>query len=167
MKSPFRHIILVSAFLFASFLACSQENKLSTYDSLGTMPPFKYYFPNGSAFAADNMSKKHSTVMIYFKDDCPYCNKQAKIIEDNIKDFDAIDFVFISRDDTATINIFARNHKLQNNAQVSFLQDKDKMYYSFCTAQYTPSIHIYNKKKELLYYTQGIMKKEEILKFVQ
>ena len=105
--------------------------------------------------------------MIYFKNDCPYCNKEANIISENSVDFNSIDFIFISREDSATVNGFVVAHKLDKLTNVLFVQDKDKSYYNYCTAQYTPSIHVYNKHKKLILYTQGTMKKEQIEKFIK
>ena len=142
-------------------------NKIIMYDSTGTMPPFIYYLLNGTAFTPNDISKNRNTVMIYFKNDCPYCNKEANIISDNITVFRSIDFIFISREDSTTINGFTVVHKLDKLTNVKFVQDKDKTYYNYCTAQYTPSIHVYNKHKRLILYTQGTMKKEHIEKFIK
>lgn len=160
-RSTFFIILLV---LFSHYLF-SQGSKLSYYDSLKTMPPFKYYLTNGTAYTPNNVSGKRTTMMIYFKNDCPYCQKEATIISNNIKELANIDFVFITRQDTSLIKTFAKENKLENISNVKFVEDKDKLYYTFCKALYTPSIHVYNKHKKLIEFTEGVMKKDEILKY--
>ncbi len=167
MKSCIFRIVLLFLFDFYCVDAFAQKNKLSMFDSIREMPPFKYYLLDGSEFTPENIIKRRNTVMIYFKNDCPYCNKEASIISDNIRSFYSIQFVFISREDSATINGFAVAHELDNLANVAFVQDKDKTYYNYCTAQYTPSIHVYNNHKKLISYIQGTMKKEQIEKFIK
>ena len=167
MKSLYFKIIFLALLSFSSGNIYSQKNKLSMCDSTGTMPPFKYYYLDGTEFTSENISKKNTTIFIYFKNDCPYCNKEAAIVSENIEDLNSIDFIFISREDSTTIQNFAASHKLNDKANVKFLRDKDQVYYKYCTAQYTPSIHIYDKHKKLISYSQGTIKKEGLLKYVK
>jgi peroxiredoxin len=143
-----------------------QTPKLSYYDSSKTMPPFLFYQSNGTWFSPENLNPKHSTVLIYFKTDCPFCEKEAELISKNLKDFKKADFVFITRADTADIRKFAILHKLENNKKIKFLQDKDKKYHSYYTARFTPSIHIYDKNKKLTLFKDGMLNKEELQKYI-
>ena len=162
-----RTFFFIAILFLSSFAACSQKSKLSYYDSSYTMPPFNYYLLNGTSFTPNNLSKKHNTMMVYFKNECPYCQKEATIIFENIKQFADIDFVFISRDDSTSIINFAKANKLDNTPNIKFVQDKDKLYYTFCKATYTPSIHIYNKHQQLMMFDEGTMKKDEIEKYIR
>ena len=155
------------ALLFSSDRIFSQNSKRSYSDSLKIMPSFRFYSPDGTVFTSDSLGNKNSTVIIYFKTDCPYCGKEADIISNNINDFPTTDFVFITRSDTADVRDFVALHKLENNKRVRFLQDKEKLYYKFYTASYTPSIHIYDKNKKLKLFTEGILGKEELLKYIR
>jgi peroxiredoxin len=131
------------------------------------MPSFRFYLPNGTVFTPDSLSNKNITVLIYFKPDCPFCENEAEIISKNINDFQSTDFVFITRYDTASIRYFAAIHKLDNNKKVKFVQDKEKLYYKFYIAHYTPSIHIYDENKKLKLFTQDMLTKDELLKYIQ
>jgi peroxiredoxin len=132
------------------------------------MPSFRFYSPDGTVFTSDSLGNKNSTVIIYFKTDCPYCGKEADIISKNINDFPSTDFIFITRSsDTADVRSFVALHKLGSNKRVRFLQDKEKLYYKFYAASYTPSIHIYDKNKKLKLFAEGILIKEELLKYIQ
>ena len=167
MKLLYFNIVLLALLIFSSGNIYSQKNKLSMYDSTETMPPFKYYYLDGTEFTPENISRKNNTIFIYFKNDCPYCNKEATIVSENIGDLNSIDFIFISREDSTTIQNFAVAHNLNDKANIKFLNDKDQVYYNYCTAQYTPSIHIYDKHKKLISYSQGTMKKEGLMKYIK
>ena len=104
--------------------------------------------------------------MIYFKTDCPFCEKEAEVISKNMNEFQHTDFIFITRSDTADVRNFAVVHKLKNKTNVRFLQDKEKTYYKFYTASMTPSIHIYDRNKELKLFTEGFLSKDELLKYI-
>ncbi len=161
------HISLIIVFIVSlNTSAFSQKSVLSVYDSLGTMPPFVYYTLAGEQFTTHNLSAKRKTVFIYFKNDCPYCQKQGTIIADHIPEFTSTDFIFITRQDSTLAQEFATSHHLQNLTNVKFVMDKDKAYYSYCKAQYTPSIHIYSKHKKLIKFAEGVMKPEELRNYL-
>ena len=138
-------IVVLLCYSFSSF---GQDKKLSYFDSTGTMPSFTFYQRDGNRFTPDNLDKKHSTVLIYFKTDCPFCEKEAELISRNLAELQHVDFIFISRADTASSRQFAANHHLDNTKGVKFVQDKDRNYYKYYTASYTPSIHIYDNQRK-------------------
>ncbi|MEI6488640.1 MAG: redoxin domain-containing protein [Bacteroidota bacterium] len=144
----------------------SQKTGLSEYDSLGTMPPFEYYTLSGEAFTPHDLSSTRKTVFIYFKNDCPYCQRQGSIIADHMADFASADFVFITRQDSALAQEYATAHHLQNLANVKLVLDKKRLYYSYCKAQYTPSIHIYDKHKKLIKFTEGVLKRDDLMNYL-
>lgn len=167
MKLIFLSRLFIAALLFSSSFAFSQNKKLSYSDSIGIMPSFRFYFPDGTVFTNDSISNTNVTVLIYITADCPYCAKEADLISNNINDFKSTDFIFIARSDTATIRSFAASHKLANNNSVKFMQDKEGFYHKLYIAGYTPSIHIYDKNKKLKLFQEGVLTKEEVLKYTQ
>ena len=157
--------LFVSVFSFGT--AFCQNKKLSYSDSAGVMPSFRFYSTDGVLFTPDSLNKQNNSVLIYMKTDCPYCEKEAEMISKNISEFKSVDFIFISRADTSSIRQFAEKYKLEKIGNVRFLRDKEKIYYKFYTASYTPSIHIYDRNKKLKSFTEGFLSKDELLKAVQ
>jgi len=129
------------------------------------MPNFLFYLADGNRFTPENLDKEHSTVLIYFKTDCPFCGKEAELISKNLEAFKQVDFIFISRADTVNCRQFAANHHLCNTKGVKFLQDRDRNYYKYYTASYTPSIHIYDKHRKLELFKEGVVNKDELLQY--
>jgi peroxiredoxin len=148
-------------------MAFGQKNKLSYCDSVRIMPLFRFYLPSGALFVPDSLCNKNTTVLIYFKTNCPYCAKEADMISENINNFKSVDFIFLSREDTASIISFAKDHNLEKNHSVKFLQDKEKLYHKYYIARYTPSIHIYDKNKKLKIFVESVLSQEEMLKDIQ
>jgi len=167
VKSFFCFALFACTLLFSSGTAFCQNKKLSYSDSAGVMPSFRFYLPDGTLFTPDSLNDKNNAVLIYIKTNCPFCEKEADMIARNTDEFQSIDFIFITRADTASIRQFSEDHKLEKNNRVKFLQDKERIYYKFYTASYTPSIHIYDRNKKLKLFTEGFLSKEELLKAVQ
>lgn len=167
MKDLFRHLPIVAVLMLLSATASSQESKLSYYDSTGTMPAFRYYSPAGTLFTPDNLNKDHKTMIIYYENGCPFCEKQAQIIAACIHDFKATDVIFLTRDDTANIRSFETSFKLANIESVKFLQDKERLYHHYYITQTTPSIHIYNKNRKLILFRQAVLSKAELMKYIE
>ena len=130
------------------------------------MPSFRFYQLNGYPFTPDSLLHKKLTVLIYIRTDCPFCEKEAEVISKNMNEFESINFIFITRSDSADVMQFAKAHKLENNSNVKFLQDKEKIYYKIFTASMTPSIHIYDRKRNLKLFTEGFLSKDELLKYI-
>ncbi len=167
MKPLFLTIYLVIIMFFLYNSAFSQGSKLSYCDSAGTMPSFRFYSPSGALFCPDSLNKKNTTVLIYFKTSCPYCAEEADMISKNIHDFPSVDFIFLTREkDTASIRNFAVTHKLENIQRVKFLQDKEKLYYTYYKANYIPSTHVYDKNNKLKLFTENVLSREELSIYV-
>ena len=167
MKSFFHKSLIIFFLSFFCNIAFGQNRKLSYCDSAGIMPLFRFYLPSGALFIPDSLSNINTTVLIYFKTDCPYCEKEADMISKNINNFNSIDFIFLSREDSASIMNFAVTHNLEKNRRVKFLQDKEKLYHKYYIARYTPSIHIYDKNKKLKIFTENVLNQDELLKDIQ
>ena len=162
----FRKYILIGTLLLSLNISYAQQ-KLSFYDSLGVMPAFRFYQLNGQIFTPDSLSKEKQIVLIYFIQDCPYCEEQAEIVLKHLNDFTDVEFIFISREDTAVIRNYAVIHMLAGKKQIRFVQDKERLYYKYYNASYTPSIHIYDKKLNLLLFNDGVLDDKQMLKYIK
>jgi thiol-disulfide isomerase/thioredoxin len=167
LKSFFYSAFFALALFFFGNPVFGQSKKRSYFDSLGIMPSFRFYLANGTVFTPDSILDKATTVLIYFRTDCPFCEREAEVVSKNMNEFQSVEFIFIARSDTADMRRFAEAYKLENNARVKFLQDKEKLYYKFYAASMTPSIHIYDRNKKLKLFKEGFLNKEELLKFIQ
>jgi len=165
--SIFSKILLIAiGFLFLNTSYAQQ--KLSIYDSLGIMPEFRYYQLNGNVFAPDSLPQGKQIVMIYLKKDCPYCEEQIEMILSHSKDLSTdVEFILISKEDTAFIMDYAIKHKIAGNERIKFIQDKERLYYRYCKASYTPSIHIYNKKRKLVLFHEGVLDYKQLLEYIK
>ncbi len=150
-----------------AFTRLAAQQDLSSWDSLRKMPPFTYFELDGRHFSPDELNKKQSTVIIYFNPDCDHCQKQAKVVTDNIDKFPNVLFVFVSRADSAAMKKFADDMEFSKYPQVKIVIDRDRLYHTFTRAHSTPSIHIYNRKKKLVIYSEGVMSKETLLQYLE
>jgi hypothetical protein len=154
-------------FLFLSFCLPAQETK-STADSLGIMPEFTFYNLYGQVFTPDSLKKgKHKTVIIYFKTSCEFCLSEFKIIKHNRSEFPETQFVLVSREPVEDLVRYDSLRQFSHYPHIRVLQDKNNNYYSYYTAHYTPSIHIYDEKRRLIRFSDGMISKEELIRLLK
>ncbi len=162
---------LLFLFLFWFLLSTpgnSQETVLSHYDSLKTMPPFKFYNLQGKAFTPDSLKKNaHRIVIIYFKTSCEFCLSEFKLIKHSMQEFTNDQFILISREETADLKKYDSLRQFEHYPQIRTVQDKDQLYRSWFRASYTPSIHIYDEHHALIRFQDGMLNKEDLLKYLK
>ena len=156
--------LLFTSLCLAALTTSYAQQQLSLYDSLRVMPAFRYYQLNGRVFVPDSLDDENQTVIVYFKKDCPFCERQAEIISNHLNNFPSnVEFLFIAKEDTDFINGFALKYKLGGSNKIKFLRDKERLYFQYCNPSYTPSIHIYSEKRKLIQFHEGVMTYKELL----
>ncbi len=153
-------------FAILQFHHMHAQQPLSSYDSLGLMPPFHYYQLNNNLFTPDSLIPDKQIVMIYIKKDCQFCEQQGAIIAENLNRFPDVEFIFIAKADSVFIADYARRFKLSGHAAVKFVQDKDHLYYKLCNASYTPSIHIYDSNRRMRLFHEGTLYKKVLKNYL-
>jgi len=159
-------IFLFISVFFYDGAGAQESPKRINYDSLKVMPPFQYYTIEGNAFTQADLKKKKQTVFIFIKMGCPYCAEELEIIKKNISDFSNTQFYLVSRADSSELKKFYSDYALIMYPQINILWDKDRKYYKYTIARVTPSIHIYDNKKRLLIFSEGVMNKVELSKYI-
>jgi hypothetical protein len=167
-----RHCLHTLLCFFLFFLACTpmkaQDTSYNHYDSLGILPPFKFYNLNGQVFTPDSLKKGyHRTVVIYFKTGCEYCLNEFKIIKHSMPDFPNTQFILISWEDAATLKTYDSLRQFKYFPQIKVLSDKDGVYRTYFNAHYTPSIHIYDEQLKLIQFHDGMINREKLLSFLK
>lgn len=160
MKRP---TIILLILLLACKTAPAQEK--SDYDSSGTVPPFTYFTLSGSPYTYENIDPHQKTVLIYFKTYCEFCQDEITMLKENMDCFNDVQFLLLSREPEKEINAFIRSYHLDDYPQIKVLQDRDKLYYQYCKAQLTPSIHIYYRN-HLVAFADGSMNFDELFNYL-
>jgi hypothetical protein len=166
----FKVAFLCSGFLFLllAFKADAQEAKFSHYDSLGVLPPFKFYNLKGEVFTTDSLKKGvHRTVVIYFKTGCEYCLNEFKIIKHSMADFPNTQFILVSWEDAPVLKTYDSLRQFRYFPQIRILSDKDGLYRTWFEAHFTPSIHIYDEQFKLLQFHDGMINREKLLNLLK
>ena len=167
MKKNQVRFFFISVICLLSLSTSYAQQKLSFYDSLGIMPPFRFYQLNSQVFTPDSLIQGKPAILIYFKQDCPYCEEQAKIVLKLLNEVNDIQFIFITKEDTTSIRSYAIKNKMADRLQVKFVQDKERAYNKYYNISYTPSIHIYDKNQKLLLFNDGVIDEKQILEYIK
>jgi cytochrome oxidase Cu insertion factor (SCO1/SenC/PrrC family) len=146
----------------------AQETPLSHYDSLSTMPPFKFYNLKGEAFTPDSLKKgTHRVVLIYFKTSCEFCLSEFKLIKHGMRDYPNTQFILISREEPEALKAYDSLRQFSHFPQIRVLEDRNRLYHTYFEAHYTPSIHVYDENYKLIRFLDGMLNKEELVKYLK
>lgn len=139
-----------------------QQNKITK--QLQTIPKFELKKLNNVSFSNSDLKQNTSTIFIYFNSDCDFCHNEAKSISQNLNKFKDVQFIFVSFEETEVIKKFAELHKLNNQENIIFLEDKKGDFSIKFNASSIPYILIYNQNNKLIKKHKGQLNTNGILR---
>lgn len=154
-------IIIFSVLLYKIVTKINSKKEIEK--SIQHIPEFSYYDSQGKTFNNQNLKNDASVVFIYFNSECDFCETEAEMIKSNLEKFKEVQLIFISSEKLNKIKTFAENHRLNNSANIHFLQDKQSTFTSTFDVTGLPTVVIYNKQKELVEKIKGQVKIDHIL----
>jgi len=91
-----------------------------------------------------------SSIIILFTTDCDHCQREAKAIQENLPSFKESTLLFIAADPVESIQKFANDYGLANQANVRFGKAESVDVYMNFGSIPTPAIYIYSKEKRFV-----------------
>ncbi|GFD83795.1 hypothetical protein KUL118_66570 [Tenacibaculum sp. KUL118] len=157
-------IVLVTIVIFLGYKITTKLNhKKEVAERIKTIPNFSFTTLNGENFTQNNLQNK-PTVFVYFNSECDYCQSEATKIQESLQDFKNVQLVFVSYEKKEQIIQFAKSYKLDNQKNVTFLEDTEAKFATIFDVNSIPYIVVYNKNQELLQKFKGATKIDNILK---
>ncbi|WP_159948207.1 TlpA family protein disulfide reductase [Polaribacter septentrionalilitoris] len=155
-------VSLLSYFGYNIITKAKEKNEIAK--QLQTIPKFELKTLENFTFTNSDLKQNTSTIFIYFNSDCDFCHHEAKSISQNLNKFKNVQFVFVSFEQTEAIKKFAELHKLNNQENIIFLEDKKGDFSIQFNANSIPYILIYNQKNELVKKHKGQLNANGILR---
>lgn len=156
-------IILISIIGFIGYKIIQKlQHKKEIAQRIQTLPNFSFKTTNGKKYTHKNLPNKPA-IFIYFNSDCDYCKSEATKIRERLHDFKNVELIFISFEETLGIIQFAKTYGLDNQPNVTFLEDKKGVFSKIFDANSIPYILVYSKNKKLLKKFKGATKIDAIL----
>ncbi len=117
---------------------------------------------DGSSRSARDLTSKN--ILIIFFPDCDHCQREAKEISNHLKAFADYQVWFISTASFIDIDRFAKDYKLNDQANLHFVRTEIPDVLNNFGTIITPSLYIYSAEKKLVKAFKGETKIEEILR---
>ncbi|WP_417799642.1 TlpA family protein disulfide reductase [Tenacibaculum sp.] len=169
MKKKLKLFIGIVLVLVVTFLGYKITTKLNHKKEVAkrikTIPNFSFTTLNEEIFTQNNLQNK-PTIFVYFNTECDYCQSEATKIQKRLQDFKHTQLIFVSYEKKEQIIQFAISYKLDNQKNVTFLEDTKAKFATIFDVNSIPYIVVYNKNQELLQKFKGATKIEDILKVI-
>lgn len=160
--------IVLGLFFYLSYnviIKAQYRNKITK--QIQTVPKFELLTLERKLFSNSNLKQNLNTVFIYFNSECEFCQHEAENISQNLNKFKNIEFLFVSFEETEQIKSFADLHKLYNQKNVVFLEDKKGVFSSQFNATSIPYVLIYDQNQKLIKKHKGQLNAKGILRALQ
>jgi peroxiredoxin len=126
------------------------------------IPNFSFRTLAGKEFTQRDL-KALPTIFVYFNSDCDYCQAEATKIQKHLRDFKNTQILFVSFDNKEGIQKFAKDYKLDKEANITFLEDSKDEFSTTFDVNSIPYIVVYDENKQMLKKIKGATKVSNIL----
>jgi peroxiredoxin len=158
-------ILVISLLAFMGYQVISKINhKKEVAKNIQTLPNFEYKDLNNNKFTNANLIVNKDLLFVYYNSECEFCNEEAKMIKENIEQFNTTQIIFISFEKTEKIKQFATNHQLDTYDNVTFLCDSKATFDTTFDVKSLPCLVLYDKDKNLIEKIKGQTKAETLIK---
>lgn len=152
------------------FLGYKISSKLSYKKEVAertkTIPDFSFKTIEDTLFTQDSLASK-PIVFVYFNSDCDYCQSEATKIQQRLADFKHTQLIFVSFEKKEGIKKFAKTYKLNNQENITFLEDVKGEFSKLFDVNSIPYIVVYDANRELLKKFKGVTKVNAILELIK
>ncbi len=139
------------------------NHKKQVAENIKKMPNFSYVTLENKVFTQENLMQNKPTLFIYFNSECDFCNHEAEMVQQNIKELKDIQVVFISYENLEKIKSFAAKFKLLHHDNIHFLSDSKITFAATFDVKSMPCLVLYNKENNLIEKIKGQVKIETVL----
>ncbi|SEC53084.1 AhpC/TSA family protein [Tenacibaculum sp. MAR_2009_124] len=156
-------IVILSTIGFLGYKITSKLNhKKEVAERTQSIPEFSFETLTGSIFTENNLTKAPA-IFVYFNSDCDYCQAEATKIQKHLRDFKNTQIIFVSFENKDGIQKFAKDYKLDKEANITFLEDSKGEFSKIFDVNSIPYIVVYDNNKQLLKKFKGATKVSDIL----
>lgn len=152
--------LLMSLSLFSQ----TTDTEKPVYLRFPTIPEFTVFkAPDSTAFTREDLNKRKSTVFVIFSPDCEHCQRETKMITENIGDFKNTQIVMITYLPYEEMISFYKTYKIANYPQIVMARDTKFFFPVFFKVRNLPSIFVYDKKGKFKKSFEGDVKVQTIV----
>lgn len=131
------------------------------------LPAFSLYNQKLQRFSLTQLTKNKSVCVFYYNAECEHCQYEAQQISKNIAAFKEVQIVMISTNDPQETLRFSTTYNLENYPFITWLYDKDDVFYKWFGQSVCPSVYLYNTSHQLQKEYIGEVKIGAVIKQIQ
>lgn len=164
-------IVAVTVLGLLSFLGYNVISKTKEKNQIAkqleTVPEFEFLTLDQKPFTKANLKTNLNTIFIYFNSQCDFCQHEAQSISNNLDSFKNVQIIFISTESIDTIKKFSEQYNLNNQQNITFLNDNLNTFSSRFDANNIPYLLIYDQNQKLIKKHKGQLNAKGILRALQ
>lgn len=132
-------------------LSCDSAAKKKAIARLQSLPSFQVQLTDSvSIMNSKDITFPGSLVLVYFRDDCPSCKKETKIIVSNMQAFGNTKFLFLSSSTIEEIKSFSAKFKLDSHNNITVGRDYQNLFRDTFRPRAIPYIAVYDQNRKLV-----------------
>ncbi|WP_336128007.1 peroxiredoxin family protein [Mesoflavibacter sp. CH_XMU1422-2] len=164
-------IVAVTVLGLLSFLGYNVISKTKEKNQIAKqleiIPEFEFLTLDQKPFTKANLKTNLNTIFIYFNSECDFCQHEAQSISNNLDSFKNVQIIFISTESIDTIKKFSEQYNLNNQQNITFLNDNLNTFSSRFDANSIPYLLIYDQNQKLIKKHKGQLNAKGILRALQ
>ncbi|HZX74050.1 MAG TPA: redoxin domain-containing protein [Cyclobacteriaceae bacterium] len=146
MKMRTLQFVAICFFLVSACSPKQEEKKVET-TPINQLINLTITTPAGEQINLRTLEGKN--LFVFFNADCDHCQREATEIHDHLEAFKEYSLYFISSDSPADQQKFAKDYKLEGEANIFFGRAEPMFIYQTVGSIPTPSLYIYNEERRL------------------
>lgn len=150
-----------SAFLIKKILD-AKRIKSQKQAIIASLPEFSFYDLDNELFSSKMLSNQ-PTVIFHFDSQCSHCQYEAIDFLKNIDSFKNANTLWVSEEPFESIKAFYDSFDFQKYKHVKFLKSYENEFYRLFQTRVTPSILLYNQKRQFIKKCIGVREALEAL----
>ncbi|MGC4102025.1 TlpA family protein disulfide reductase [Ferruginibacter sp.] len=150
-------------------LFCSTASFAQQYDTTPpylkskVLPDFTLLSKDSVPFTQAVLTEGKSTIVMLFNPECEHCQHQLELLLDMPEVAASANLVLTATETLKKINVFYDKYHLEKYPWISIGKDHKYFFGGFYKPKTIPVLAFYNKEKQLVYFNQGSVKKQQIL----
>lgn len=158
-------LLLLSVPCLHCFGQASQDNQ-PLFLKFPTIPQFSVIRQDGSAFTNEDFRKNQPILIFLFSPDCEHCQHETRQIQKNISRFRGTQILMVSPFGMPSMQSFYKTYQIAKYPEITMSNDPKRWLFTFFLLHNFPGLYVYNKKKQLLFHTEGTTPVDTLLRYL-
>lgn len=149
--------------LFLGSAAFAQYDTTAPYFKNKVLPSFSLLSLDSVVFTQNVLPENKNTIIMLFNPECEHCQEQLKLLLSLPEVAKTTNLVLTSTETLPKIKLFYNKFHLEKYPWICIGKDHKYFLGVFYKPKTIPVLAFYNKQKQLVYFSQGNVKKKQIL----